>query len=181
MVINIKFLLSVIISSSAGQSGLSRQAATGSVFPVLGSVSYFSLCQCHRTSRNDPWDVLKKKKFLPASTSSPSDGTVIRVYRVKLPSFWASVSEKTVDCLRITLNQCSLLSKFQSVKGLEKLFFITCVASVSARVHRRKLEWEQKEEWRGRGEKRRKRLPANPIIKENCVRPQRQLLIRAVL
>ena len=113
MVININFILSVIISSSAGQSGLSRQAATGSVFPVLGSVSYFSLCQCHRTSRNDPWDVLKKKKsFCPPALRLPSDGTVIRVYRVKLPSFWASVSEKTVDCLRITLNQCSLLSKF---------------------------------------------------------------------
>ena len=33
----------------------------------------------------------------------------------------------------------------------------------------------------GRGGKRRKRLPANPTILKNCVRPRRQLLIGAVL
>lgn len=68
-----------------------------------------------------------------------------------------------------------------SVKGLEKLFFITCVGSVSERVHQESWNEKKKRIEGGGGEKRRKRLPANPTIKEKCVRPQRQLLIRAVL
>lgn len=66
-------------------------------------------------------------------------------------------------------------------QGTGKLFFITCVASVSVRVHQESLNENKKRIEGGGGEKRRKRLPANPTIKENCVRPQRQLLIRAVL
>ena len=60
--------------------------------------------------------------------------------------------------------------------------YIACVASISARVRREKLGREQKKRNdRGGGGKRRKRLPANPTILKNCVRPRAQLLIGAVL
>ena len=46
----------------------------------------------------------------------------------------------------------------------------------------RKLGREQKKGMTGEGEgERRKRLPANPTILKNCVRPRTQLLIGAVL
>ena len=57
---------------------------------------------------------------------------------------------------------------------------LACIASVSARVCQGKLGGEQKKRNDGGGE-RRKRLPANPTILKNCVRPQTQFLIGAVL
>ena len=59
---------------------------------------------------------------------------------------------------------------------------VACVASVSARVCRE--SWDESKKKRndvGRGGERRKRLPANPTILKNCVRPRTQLLISAVL
>ena len=61
---------------------------------------------------------------------------------------------------------------------------LACVASVSARVRRERWnESKKKKKWNdeGGGGERRKRLPANPTILKNCVRPQTQLLIGAVL
>ena len=62
---------------------------------------------------------------------------------------------------------------------------LACVASVSVRVRRESLdESKKKKGMRGEGEggrERRKRLPANPTILKNGVRPQTQLLIGAVL
>ena len=58
---------------------------------------------------------------------------------------------------------------------------LACVASVSSRDSSRKLGQEQKNmnDGEGGGE-RRNRLPANPTILKNCVRPRTQLLIGAV-
>ena len=59
---------------------------------------------------------------------------------------------------------------------------VACVESVSARVRRE--SWDESKKKRndvGRGGERRKRLPANPTILKNCVRPRTQLLISAVL
>ena len=60
---------------------------------------------------------------------------------------------------------------------------LACVASVSARVRRERWEESKKKKRNdgGGGGGRRKRLPANPTILKNCVRPQTQLLIGAVL
>ena len=61
------------------------------------------------------------------------------------------------------------------------LFVVACVASVSSRVSSRKLGQEQKNmNDGGGGGERRNRLPANPTILKNCVRPRTQLLIGAV-
>ena len=58
---------------------------------------------------------------------------------------------------------------------------IACVASVSSRGSSRKLGQEQKKmNDGGGGGERRNRLPANPTILKNCVRPRTQLLIGAV-
>ena len=58
---------------------------------------------------------------------------------------------------------------------------LACVASVSARVRRESWDESKKRNDRGGGGERRKRLPANPTILKNCVRPRTQLLIGAVL
>ena len=58
---------------------------------------------------------------------------------------------------------------------------LTCVASVSARVRRESWDESKKGNDGGGGGERRKRLPANPTILKNCVRPRTQLLIGAVL
>ena len=60
---------------------------------------------------------------------------------------------------------------------------VACLASVSARVGPESLD-ESKKKKRNDGEgggERRKRLPANPAILKNCVRPRTQFLIDAVL
>ena len=58
---------------------------------------------------------------------------------------------------------------------------VACVASVSSRGSSRKLGQEQKNmNDGGGGGERRNRLPANPTILKNCVRPRTQLLIGAV-
>ena len=58
---------------------------------------------------------------------------------------------------------------------------LACVASVSSRSSSRKLGQEQKKmNDGGGGGERRNRLPANPTILKNCVRPRTQLLIGAV-
>ena len=59
---------------------------------------------------------------------------------------------------------------------------LACVASVSSRGSSTKLGQEQKKNMndRGGGGERRNRLPANPTILKNCVRPRTQLLIGAV-
>ena len=58
---------------------------------------------------------------------------------------------------------------------------IACIASVSSRGSSRKLGQEQKKiNDRGGGGVQRNRLPANPTILKNCVRPRTQLLIGAV-
>ena len=60
---------------------------------------------------------------------------------------------------------------------------VACIASVSARVRRESWDESKKKngkEWGG-GRERGKRLPANPTILKNCVRPRTQLLIGAVL
>ena len=62
------------------------------------------------------------------------------------------------------------------------LFGLACVASVSARVRlERRDESKKKRIDGGRRGERRNRLPANPTILKNCVRPRTQLLIGAVL
>ena len=58
---------------------------------------------------------------------------------------------------------------------------LACVASVSARVRRESWEESKKRNDGGGGGERRNRLPANPTILKNCVRPRTQLLIGAVL
>ena len=58
---------------------------------------------------------------------------------------------------------------------------LACVASVSARVRRERWDESKKRNDGGGGGERRKRLPANPTILKNCVRPQTQFLIGAVL
>ena len=83
----------------------------------------------------------------------------------------------------------SFLVEFQTNAG--KIYaMLACVASVSARVRRENLGRQQKKkkkkkkrnDWgEGGGGERRKRLPANPTILKNCVRPRTQLLIGAVL
>ena len=58
---------------------------------------------------------------------------------------------------------------------------IAYIASVSARV--RLQSWDKSKKKKndgGGGGERRKRLPANPTILKNCVRPRTQLLIGAV-
>ena len=63
-----------------------------------------------------------------------------------------------------------------------RMFWLACVASVSARGRRE--SWEKNKKKRndgGGGGERRKRLPVNPTILKNCVRPRTQLLIGAVL
>ena len=61
------------------------------------------------------------------------------------------------------------------------LYRLACVASVSSRGSSRKLRQEQKKmNDGGGGGERRNRLPANPTILKNCVRPRTQLLIGAV-
>ena len=58
---------------------------------------------------------------------------------------------------------------------------LACVASVSSRGSSRKLGQEQqKKNDGGGGGERRNRLPANPTILKNCVRPRTQLLIGTV-
>ena len=59
---------------------------------------------------------------------------------------------------------------------------LACIASVSSRGSSRKLGQEQKKKMNdgGGGGERRNRLPANPTILKNCVRPRTQLLIGAV-
>ena len=60
---------------------------------------------------------------------------------------------------------------------------LACVESVSSRGSSRKLGQEQKKKKMNDGEgggERRNRLPANPTILKNCVRPRTQLLIGAV-
>ena len=58
---------------------------------------------------------------------------------------------------------------------------LACVASVSSRGSSRKLGQEQKKRNEGGGGgERRNRLPANPTILKNCVRPRTQLLIGSV-
>ena len=58
---------------------------------------------------------------------------------------------------------------------------VACIASVSSRGLSRKLGQEQqKMNDGGGGGERRNRLPANPKILKNCVRPRMQLLIGAV-
>ena len=74
-----------------------------------------------------------------------------------------------------------LLSRdFSRLPPMESL--LACVASVSSRGSSRKLEREQKKKKNdgGGGGERRSRLPANPTILKNCVRPWTQLLIGAV-
>ena len=61
------------------------------------------------------------------------------------------------------------------------ILLVACVASVSARVRRESWEESKKRNDGGGGGERRKRLPANPTILKNCVRPRTQLLIGAVL
>ena len=59
---------------------------------------------------------------------------------------------------------------------------VACVASVSAHV--RLESWDKSKKKMndgGGGGERGKRLPANPTILKNCVRPRTQLLIGAVL
>ena len=59
---------------------------------------------------------------------------------------------------------------------------LACIASVSAQLRRESWNKSKKKRNEGRGgRERRKRLPANPTILKNCVRPQMQLLIGAVL
>ena len=59
---------------------------------------------------------------------------------------------------------------------------LACIASVSAQLRRESWNKSKKKRIEGRGgRERRKRLPANPTILKNCVRPQTQLLIGAVL
>ena len=48
-------------------------------------------------------------------------------------------------------------------------------------ISSRKVGTRAKKGMTGEGEGRRKRLPANPTILKNCVRPRTQLLIGAVL
>ena len=60
---------------------------------------------------------------------------------------------------------------------------VACIASVSARVRRESWDESKKKngnEWGG-GRERGKRLPANPTILKNYVRPRTQLLIGTVL
>ena len=61
---------------------------------------------------------------------------------------------------------------------------IACVASVSARVCLESQDKSPKKKRNdgggGGGGERRKRLPTNPTILKNCVRPRTQLLIGAV-
>ena len=59
---------------------------------------------------------------------------------------------------------------------------MACVASVSARVRLESWDKSKKKKKNGGGGEgeRRKRLPANPTISKNCVRPRTQLLIGAV-
>ena len=58
---------------------------------------------------------------------------------------------------------------------------LACIASVSAQLRRESWNKSKKKRNEGRGgRERRKRLPANPTILKNCVRPQTQLLIGAV-
>ena len=66
-------------------------------------------------------------------------------------------------------------------EGLQTKPKLACVASVSARVRRESWEESKKRNDGGGGGERRKRLPANPTILKNCVRPRTQLLIGAVL
>ena len=59
---------------------------------------------------------------------------------------------------------------------------LACIASISTQVRRESWNKSKKKRNEGRGGRERgKRLPANPTILENCVRPQTQLLIGAVL
>ena len=79
----------------------------------------------------------------------------------------------------------SFLVEFQTNAG-NIYAMLACVASVSARVRRENLGRQQKKKKRndggeGGGGGRRKRLPANPRILKNCVRPRTQFLIGAVL
>ena len=60
------------------------------------------------------------------------------------------------------------------------ILLVACVASVSARVRRESWEESKKRNDGGGGGERRNRLPANPTILKNCVRPRTQLLIGAV-
>ena len=53
-------------------------------------------------------------------------------------------------------------------------FVVACIASETRREHKKKRNEG------GGGRERRKRLPANPTILKNCVRPRTQLLIGAV-
>ena len=61
------------------------------------------------------------------------------------------------------------------------LLRLACVTSVSVRVRRESWEESKKRNDGGGGGERRNRLPANPTILKNCVRPRTQLLIGAVL
>ena len=59
---------------------------------------------------------------------------------------------------------------------------LACIASVSTQLRRESWNKSKKKTNEGRGgRERRKRLPANLTILKNCVRPQTQLLIGAVL
>lgn len=59
---------------------------------------------------------------------------------------------------------------------------IACIANVSARVRQERWdESKKKKESGGRGKGAKETLAANPTILKNCVRPQTQLLIGAVL
>ena len=72
--------------------------------------------------------------------------------------------------------------KGKQERGKRKEEAVACIASVSARV--RGESWEESKKKRsdgGGGGERRKRLPANPTILKNYVRPRTQLLIGAVL
>ena len=59
---------------------------------------------------------------------------------------------------------------------------LACIASISVQVRRESWNKSKKKRNEGRGGRERgKHLPANPTILKNCVRPQTQLLIGAVL
>ena len=75
-----------------------------------------------------------------------------------------------------------VISPSSTALWLYTFVVLACVASISSRGSSRKLGQERKKKMndRGGGGERRNRLPANPTILKNCVRPQTQLLIGAV-
>ena len=105
-----------------------------------------------------------------------------RSYRVKGLSTKSEIARKVLSFIHFTHG-------FRSLHGSKLTYFwklcqarrqLACVESVSSRGSSRKPGQDQKKlNDGGGGEERRNRLPANPTILKNCVRPRTQLLICA--